>query len=207
MDPSEVLKQAWRAVEEADLPNHIQPIAFREAMRVLAPASAPLRARTAADRVGTTEFSNGGGGNARKSPESEEAATGAGEEEIVNNVVQHTGVDRDKLESLVHLDGNAIRLSIPGMKLGKNNAEKTRTVAQILTIVRGFGLNEKETPLEAIRDEATRLKCYDAANFSSTLTKLNGFVITGTGANRRIRAKPTGIEAFASLVDRLTAAA
>jgi hypothetical protein len=94
-------------------------------------------------------------------------------------------------------------VSIPGIKLGKNNAEKTRAIAQILTIVRGFGLDEAETSVEVVRAEAIRLKCYDSANFSSQLGKLSGFVITGSGTNRRIRSKAAGIQAFPGLVDSL----
>jgi hypothetical protein len=62
-------------------------------------------------------------------------------------------------------------------------------VAQTLTIARGFGLEENETPLEVIRSECTRLKVYDSANFSSQLAKLAGYVVSGSGQNRRLRAK------------------
>src|SRR5690606_29374566 len=98
-----------------------------------------------------------------------------------------------------------LKVSIPGIKLGKNNADKTRAIAQILTIVRGFGLDEDETSLELVRAEAQRLKCYDSANFSSQVKVLNGFLITGSGANRRIRAKSAGISAFPAFVDSLLA--
>ncbi|HEY8788107.1 MAG TPA: hypothetical protein VIM10_03090 [Actinopolymorphaceae bacterium] len=44
MEVSAVLKKAWSAVEEAGLPDHIQPIAFREAVRLLSPiGDAPVR--------------------------------------------------------------------------------------------------------------------------------------------------------------------
>ena len=110
---------------------------------------------------------------------------------------------REKLDELVHLDAGVLRVSIPGIKLGKSNADKTRAIAQILSIVRGFGLDEDETSLELVRAEAQRLKCYDSANFSSQVKVLNGYLITGSGTNRRIRAKSAGIAAFPELVDSL----
>ncbi|RSM61589.1 hypothetical protein DMB66_24515 [Actinoplanes sp. ATCC 53533] len=118
-------------------------------------------------------------------------------------MIEHTGVDREKLEQIVHLDGDVLKMSLPGIKLGKNNAEKTRAVAHILTIVRSFGMEESETSVDVVRTEVSRLKCYDSANFSSQLSKLSGFIITGSGSNRRIRAKAAGIAAFPALVDNL----
>ena len=49
MDVSEVLRKAWSGVEEAGLPEAIQPIAFREAVRLLAPETP-----SAADAVSRT---------------------------------------------------------------------------------------------------------------------------------------------------------
>jgi hypothetical protein len=118
-------------------------------------------------------------------------------------VEQHTGVDSKKLERLVHLDDNEPKISISGLKLGKNNAERTRAVAQILTVTRSFGLEENETPLEIIRTECDRLKVYDSANFSSYMRALNGYVVTGNGSNRRLRIKSPGVSAFPALVDNL----
>jgi hypothetical protein len=202
MEVSEVLKQAWAAVRDAGLPESIQPVAFREAVRLLSPPTYLAEPRFQAAPSGKPGRANGGGGKINSSDgNGDHGELAVTEAEIYDRVVQQTGVDRDKLEQLVHRDGDAIKIGLPGIKLGKYNADKTRTVAQILTIVRGFGLEEDETSVEIVRSEVQRLKCYDSANFSSQLGKLNGFVITGTGANRRIRAKSPGIAAFPHLVD------
>jgi hypothetical protein len=203
MDVSGVLKKAWAAVNDAGLPVEVQAVAFREAVRLLAPeSSAPGIART---HRGETR---GVGGSASAGRPDVGSANGemvpsASEDEVYERVVTQTGVDRHRLEQVVHLDGDALKVSIPGIKLGKNNAEKTRALAQILTIVRGFGLDEQDTSVEVVRTEAARLKCYDSANFAAHLGKLNGYVITGSGANRRIRAKAAGIQAFPALLESL----
>ncbi len=204
MKVSEVLQKAWAAVEEAGLPAPIQPVAFREAVRLLSPP-AQLAPPTPS---GTRGGGNGGGSGRAEANDGhgEDQGLAVTEAEIYGRVVQQTVVDLDKLERLVHLDGDTIKVSLPGVKLGKSNADKTRAVAQILTIVRGFGLEEDETPVEVVRSEVQRLKCYDSANFSSHLGKLSGFVVTGTGTNRRIRAKAAGIAAFPSFVDELVGA-
>ena len=198
MNVSEVLKNAWSAVEEAGLPAEVQPLAFREAVRLMAPAiqSDSPRRRTA---VNTPP-----GGGASGTPFTPSVEDGiASEEEIYERIVTHTGVDRHHLEQVIHLDDDGIRISLPGLKLGSNTAERIRSVAQILTIARGFGQEETETPLDAIRGECNRLKVYDPANFGTHVSKLNGFVLTGSGQNRRLRAKSAGIEGFPALVERL----
>jgi hypothetical protein len=201
MEVSEMLKRAWTAVEDAGLPERIHEVAFREAMRMLVPApSAPIAAAPQGKPGGTRGTSTGGSGDGGSDGD---GGIGVTEDEIFDKVVAQTGVDRDKLKEVVHLDGDVLKVSIPGIKLGKNNAEKTRAVAQILTIVRGFGLDEAETSVQVVRAEAMRLKCYDSANFSSQLGRLNGFLLTGSGTNRRIRAKAGGIQAFPAFVDSL----
>lgn len=191
MDLTDIFKRAWDAVDAADLPPDMRPIAYREAIRLLAPAQertvSPPRDRQRqkgenGDRDGDINVS---------------------EDEIYDRVVKQTGVDRTDLEQIVHLDDDALKVSLPGLKLGANNAERARAVAQILTISRGFGLEESETPLELIRAECDRLRVYDQGNFSSHMKALTGFVVIGTGQNRRVRAKGPGIAAFPALVESL----
>ena len=198
MNVGKVLKEAWAAVEEADLPDDLRSTAFQEAVRLLTPSAVtPASAPSAAPNPIDTRRAEPLG----SSPN--DGGTGPTEEQIYARVVAQTGVDRDKLERVVHLDGDAIRVSLPGLKLGKTNAERARVVAQLVTVVRGFGYEEGETSLELIRAECERLKVYDSANFSSHMKALNGFVVTGTGQNRKVRAKGPGIQAFPTVVDNL----
>lgn len=217
MEVSETLKKAWAAVEDADLPEMIHGTAFKEAVRLLAPppaiaAAAPMNPLPAAHlgsqtgKASSQTGSNGASGSGGRGPNGDGSKIAATEAELFEKVEQQTGVSKENLSDIVHLDDGVLKVSIPGIKLGKNNAEKTRAIAQIFTIVRGFGLDEKETSLELVRAEAQRLKCYDQANFSSQVRVLSGYLITGKGTNRRIRAKSGGIEAFATLVEKLLGA-
>lgn len=211
MEVSETLKKAWVAVEDAGLPDKIHEVAFREAVRLLAPlpivaaapAAAAPRVSGQTGKSGSTGGAASTGGSGGGGSNSDVAKITEAEGAILDKVETHTGVPRAKLEELVHLDDGVLRVSIPGIKLGKNNADKTRAIAQIITIVRGFGLDEAETSVELVRAEAQRLKCYDQANFSSQIKVLSGYLITGSGANRRIRAKAGGITGFPAFVDSL----
>jgi hypothetical protein len=200
MAVSDTLKAAWEAVESAELPKEIQAVAFREAVRLLAPDRSVPPAP-----VGTRHQSNVGANATTASGDNStgDASPGISEEEIYDRVAAHTGVDRDLLERLIHLDGDTVKISIPGLSLGRNNADRTRTVAQVLTVTRGFGFEEPGTLVDTIRSECERLKVYDQANFATQIKKVNGFVITGNGSARRLRARGAGIEAFAPLVNSL----
>lgn len=208
MEVSETLKTAWAAVEAAGLPKEIHEAAFREAIRLLSPVPS---GSAHAGNAGAGKPGRAGGGAAagHTSASRSGGSTVSGgditvrEDDLLAKVASQTGVPQEKLEQLIHVDDGVLKISIPGIKLGTNNADKTRTVAQILTIVRGFGLDEDGTSVELIRNEAQRLKCYDSANFSSQLGKLPGYVIAGAGNNRRIRSKAAGIQAFPALVDAL----
>lgn len=193
IDVPAVLTAAWRAVKEADLPPEIHALAFTEAVRLTAP-EAPAA---------------GGGGVPAPTPSGHESPGGrpdAGslsEREIVERVVRQTSADLDKVSDLIYMDEGVIRISRTAVQLGATNSERTRNVAKLLAVIRGFGIPEDETPLQAIRDELTRLKCYDSGNFATYMKAVDGFVLTGSGNNRRIRPRIPGIQAFPALVDSL----
>lgn len=194
MKPAEILKLAWDAVKAAGLPDHLEEVAFREAVRLVSP---PHGVDVSSPGIAFPEPSAQiGGAIAEVRPAFSEA-------DVYSRVSQQTGVAREHLEGVVHMDGDSIKVSVPGLKLGKTNADRARAVAQILVITRGFGFEESDTPLEVIRDECDRLRLYDANNFSSQMKALVGYVITGTGASRRVRAKAAGIQAFPALVNSL----
>ena len=166
MEASETLKNAWAAVEAADLPEKLHQLAFREAVRLLAPDQAVAVTTTAAPQRGGVPV----GGNrtpGHKGP-SIDTAVGVSEDEIYGQVTAHTGVDRARLEQLVHLDGDILKVSIPGLRLGANNAERARAVAQILTIVRGFGLGESDPRSTLSGPSAIDCGCTTRTTFPAT---------------------------------------
>jgi hypothetical protein len=164
MKTSEILRDAWKAVQDASLPDELHEVAFREAVRLLSPQQPALEAVVA-------------------------------------------GAARSKGKTVGHGDDSGKqdgpRLSLAGIKLGKSTADRARAVAQVLTIVRGFGVEEDATPIDIVRVECIRLKVYDQKNFITQLSRLDGYTIVGSGANRRLRAKGPAVAAFPALVDSL----
>lgn len=211
MSTRQVLKEAWSAVEQADLPEKIHEVAFKEAVRLIAPPvhAASVQQQGQAGKPGARGSKVGdGAGSSASGPSEGGQAQGKitmADRDLVEKVATGTGADAELLDNLIHIDEGVLRLNLPGIKLGKNNADRTRAIAAVFTIVRSFGLDEDDTSVELVRDEAQRLKCYDSANFSSQLKVLQGqgYVIKGSGNSRRIQAKGPGISEFPNLVKKL----
>lgn len=205
MSTSEVLKEAWSAVETADLPEKIHEVAFREAVRLIAPPVGTSAQPGLVGKLGrSTSGANASGGSPGGNGEQSGNAITMSEGDLIQRVASGTGANPHAVETLIYLDDGVLRLNLPGIKLGKNSADRTRTIAAVFTVVRSFGLDEDDTSVELVRDEAQRLKCYDSANFSSQLKALQGFVLKGSGNNRRIQAKGPGIKDFPDLVNKLS---
>lgn len=195
MDISATLKNAWDAVQAADLPDQIQSAAFTEAVRML---SMP---------TGTS------GGTAQQTahpaPSREAPSSGAAESEaldeldLLTRVQTGTGVSPDGLRQLIHVDGDTVKISVAASALGKTSSSQTRGLARLITVTRGFGIPESDTSLELIRAEASRLRCYDGPNFSRHIGGIQGYVVVGSGKSKRLRAKPAGVTAFPALVAEL----
>ena len=194
---SKVLAGAVAAVEQADVPGNLQEIAFTEVLRHMLCSA-----------EGAEEKSRG------KPPvsfdDSEDADDKSSkqdlmlENEVLRKIERGTGVPTTELDRLIFVDEGEPRIAPSGLKLGKNNAERTRAVVAILTVARAFGFDEGETSLELIREEVQRLRVYDSANFAAHVKGLPGFVVKGAGANRRVQAKATGIEEFPNLVAEIS---
>lgn len=190
---SEVLAGAVAAVKRADVPEKLQEIAFTEALRHML---------VSANGVG--EMNRGHHPVSFDDPKNDDDESSKQdlvlENEVLRKIARGTGVPVTDLDRLIFVDEGEPRIAPSGLKLGKNNTERTRAVVAILTVARTFGFDEGETPLEIIREEVQRLRVYDSANFAAHVKGLSGFVVKGSGANRRVQAKATGIEEFPDLV-------
>src|SRR5579875_1593096 len=128
-EPSDILKRAWTAVQTAGLPDGLHEAGFLEAIKLLRPQEPALTptVSTAAAHKARVSAENG------TASDSSSDSTGAAvsEELMYERVVTQTGVSKDKLERLVLLDEDGPRLALPGIKLGKNTADRARAVAQV----------------------------------------------------------------------------
>lgn len=187
------IKAAWIAVEQSGVPEHPHEIAFREALR----SQLARQQQPSLDDSPRDEPRRGGSDAELNAPLINEAT-------VRTAVAEHTGVAEARLEKVFQIDDATIKLVVNHSALGNNAAEKTRTAAQIITVVRKLGLGENDTAFDIIRDECIRKHIYDPTNFASKhLPNITGFVVKGDGKNRRLEARTSGIEGFPSVIDRI----
>lgn len=110
---------------------------------------------------------------------------------------KETGVSRETLDELLYFDADGA----PGInggprRLGKSNAERTRTIALLLAGARHFANDELEIPLEQVREVVQQFGVYDTNNFASHVSSVPGFTLSGPKSNRVLRAKSDAAAKF-----------
>lgn len=209
VDISGLLKEAWSEVVKAGLPENVQVAAFGIAAQLLSDRDG---IETSEERQ---EISPGVKGikPAQKLVRKPKIATenliadsgsrDRTEDEMLDLIVEHTGVDRHKLERLVQLHGSEPRLTQSAIKGGLSSALYARSIALVLTVVRDAGLDEKLTPWSIIRAECSRLKKLEETNFGKNMARVKGTLVKGDNSARALKASPAAFTNFPSVVDTL----
>lgn len=204
MELAESIKTAWAAVEDSGVPENMQELAFKEALRSLIGPSRPVA--PAGRDVGADTGGGSGDGSWQSGyePGDGDGTNTADEQAVIAAVSEHTGVPRERLEQVFHLDNGAVKVSVNHNALGKNSADKARATAQIITVVRKIGMGHNDTDFDIIRDECQRKHFYDGKNFASGhMPGIDGFVVKGEGRHKRLEARTSGISAFPGLIDKV----
>lgn len=191
---SDQLTEAWKVVDQADLPEGMREAALREVLRSLyVEADTAGKPRRVSD------------GKKDKDGDSGESGDSISEQDMLAEVARQTDVPVEQLEQLVMLEDGELKIVLGNKDVGKkSNAEGTRIVARILTVVGLHGLGRADTTFDLIRKECERLKVYDSKNFASNhMMTVDGFAVRGTGSARRLEARSPGLRAFPELVSQL----
>ncbi len=198
-DLSASVRAAWAAVADADLPDEMQKIAFKEALRAALGSSAP-RDSVAPQRTSHNGSQSSSGVRDDSTPEVSTVA----EAEVLGKVSEGTGVPVEDLEQVLNIDNGTVKLLGLHTKYGSSTADQARAVAQIVTVVRNLGMGESDTSFDIIKLACESKHCYDSKNFASIhLPKIAGFVVRGEKRGRRLEARGPGIEAFAGLIAKV----
>lgn len=197
MDLAASIKSAWAAVVDSGVPEHMQELAFREALR------ASLGTVTTRHRV-DKQTPRLPGKEDEVADDSGDTDSTVDEGAVYATVAEETGITREKLERVFHVDGGVVKLIGPHGKYGTSTTDQARSVAQIVTVVRRLGMGHSDTSFDVIKDACESKHCYDSKNFASQhMPKIDGFVVKGEGRSRRLEAKGAGISAFPTLIDKV----
>ena len=117
-------------------------------------------------------------------------------ETLLQRFADESNSDVIELAEVFYFDADgAAHLNVPGRKLGDSTAAKAKAVATAIAAAHYFASDEPSVPVETIRAECVRLKCFDGKNFSTQMGAAPGTVSSGTGSTRVLRVKPAEIEA------------
>lgn len=195
------IRRAWKAVEESGVPSQVQEVAFTEVLRSLlgtksqrtssAEQLEPLLSH--AEIIDNKSITLDGASSSFPS-----------EDDVVQKVCAEAGVDVEKLEQIFHVDDGVVKLIGQHTKYGSNTADRARTVAKIVTVVRKLGMGHSDTPFDVIKDACESKHCYDSKNFAPKhMPRIDGFVVKGEGKSRRLEVRNNGISAFPDLIDKV----
>lgn len=216
MAVSDMIAEAWKAVQDAGIPEPLQEVAFKEAMAVLAAGVAPAPVADQLAKTGGASKPNApiGGPKAgtRTKPKREPSTaeligTVLPDEELFDKFANETGLSRGELEEVFYFDSGKPILNGPARQLGDNLAAQARTVAVALTAAYHYALDVRDVPASKIADECKRLKCWDTDNFSAYMSKEKSINYVGPRGKKVFRVKqPDTIEGLKALVSRVRGA-
>lgn len=186
MNVDELLSTAWRAVEQSGVPEHLQEVAFKEAVDYLTGkrAARPQQQQAPAPPSGGGGGGGGGGESSGNGNSTQKPGGAMGDKSasdfFFSRLADETGVDEADLRAALHYDGEKVIIAPPARMLGRSKSEQVKTVASLVAGARHAGLNENPVATQHVRDECTRKNCYDKSNFSKHVGPLKGVNMSGS---------------------------
>lgn len=187
----EILAAALAAVNDANVPNELRPLAFEKAVDLLAGIPAPIPpSPPVASRESGLGDGDGGG-----------AAT---EDERLATIARKTGVDVSKLPYVYDLDEDDVTILLKRSALGAGDAAATRELALLYTAARQAASYDAQTSMGLVRAQVENMGVYDPKNFTTHLKNIDGVTIKGSGKARELKVSQHGFEEAGKLITRLT---
>lgn len=209
MDISEILKKAWQAVEQANLPEDLRPAAFTAAVRLMEDDEGGSRS-VAPKRGGSGGSAHATSTKRAKREDTEDPsfvreAVGSAtvsSDEFFERLAAETEVGRESLEEIFHFTDGGPRLNIVARRLGPTLKVRMETISTLITVARHAGLGESATASGVVRAECERLNSLDR-NFSTYVASLPGILYSGPSSTKVFRVRPQAISGFPSVVGRI----
>jgi hypothetical protein len=191
MDPDEVLKKAWTAVEASGVPESLYEAAFQAAVTLFTPPRNDTR--KGGEREPQVE---------EPVPRQESGTERVNDEDFFDTFSRETSIARPDLEEVFFLDGSGDPgLNPSARKLGRTAAAQIRAVAILLAGAHVFGLDRASASVEVIRQECVRLNCYDSKNFKRYMREVAGWNATGPDDKRVLKPKADAQQELAKTMD------
>jgi hypothetical protein len=217
-DVATQLSEAWKAVQAAGIPEHLQEVAFKEAFMLSAPHNgrgsggvqhSPRSPQPVDAGDPGVITSDGGSKGAAASAKTSGLQVGAdsndaGEEDIFARFATESGVDEESLRRVYVVRDDALRISLSKSKLGTSEAERNRSVGLLLAASRYYVYGTIATPISEIREAATKIPYEVSRNFGSHMDRVDGTLTGGSGRDKTVRVQTGKIdEPFRAVIRRV----
>jgi hypothetical protein len=176
-----VLRRALEALELAEVPESLQPVAYRQAIEMVWHDSRP----TQAAEKRTAEL-----------PPSDANLSG--------QVARHFGVAAEMLDYVYDVRGDNMPLVVHRSKLPQQKSPAMKAIALLVVAGRQAAAMEEWTTVGVIRDVCRDFGVLDTANFATQVGSLGDtFLVRGTGQSREFKMTRHGYEEAGRLVAQL----
>ncbi|UUL77061.1 hypothetical protein NG819_05455 [Pseudarthrobacter sp. Fe7] len=180
------MARAWKAVEEAGLPEHLHDAGFKAALALQAghverPASSPLAGGALTPTLAQADQT--------VKADTPAKPLNAAEVDPFEKFAYETGIAREDLEEVFYFQDGQPGLNGPTRKWGKSKADQTRRVALAITAAYYFVVEDTNDTVKAVREACEALRCYDADNFARHLASTKGINYTGPRNQKVLRTK------------------
>lgn len=191
MNISQLLEEAWSAVEQAEIPEELRPVAFSKAIELAAKGG-----KEALSPSPPLPRSDGFGGAGQQGGD----AAGA--------MAEALQVERDRIREVYQFTPSGdIEVIVGTPALDDSNAGAVRQLALLVAGASQLGLGKEWTPSQEIRDHAEHFGKADY-NFATYLKNMTTeFSFSGKGVGREVKLRKPGQERLRDLILQLTGSA
>ncbi|MDV8024464.1 hypothetical protein [Rhodococcus sp. IEGM 1330] len=193
MDASEALKKAWEAVEAAGVPDSLHEVAFSRALDLI--LGPPITG--AKPEVPHTVPHAQPVSPAQENKPPSSASGELSEDAFYVKMSEGTGVGKEILERLVHIDKGAPHLLIKGPQLPKNVAQAQKLITLVIIVSYHYFTGEVEIAFSHARKECEEYNVMDN-NYNRNVDRIENFISTGTGQNKKVKIRRALLDSFSA---------
>ena len=189
-DIKTILVEAKEVVADADLPNHLQPLAFEYVLDVLS-----------AERSKGISTASGPQNSEGLAASKRDNVTPA--RSLLSKLANELSLPADKIERVYLIEENNIDVVVSPKLLSNSKSGATKELTLLVAAGRQCSGMEDETSIESIREVCDDFGFYDSSNFSGSVSELKGALrIQGKGQERQIKITRNGIEIVKNMIQR-----
>ncbi|ACC42002.1 hypothetical protein [Mycobacterium marinum] len=202
VDVTDVLSRAWKAVQDAKIPEPLQELALNRAISLLVGEFVPGRRQRSSDETGGQREQVK---DSQDSDEDDSDNQGASDEEaLIKKMSKETGVSASDLERLLHVAGGAVHVYLKKGELPQKAAAAQKAIALLIIVGTHYLTGEEEIDLALVREECKEFTVLDS-NFGTNVNNIPNVKATGArGSNaKKVRVRKALIHSFADELKKL----